>query len=182
MANTNRRGQATSSGQVAKKTVAKTLAKKTPAKDTAASQPVAKKPVAKKAGGPPMATQDAAGGVTAAISAQMAKRPPAGAGLDPEDRKARSFHLSRQLVERLRAVVYWSHVLDLADIPTNSSEFVENVIRDRVEEIERTHNGGRPFPEAPQKMQTGPGVRGLSRLVEYQDRRREQKGKDGDDG
>ncbi|MQA26338.1 MAG: hypothetical protein GEU94_12910 [Micromonosporaceae bacterium] len=97
---------------------------------------------------------------------------PAGDGIDPAERTPRSFHLSRRLLERARAAAYWAGQAPAAGEPTNVSELVERALRGEVERLERTYNGGAPFPAVVGKMRTGPGASGVERIRRAQRARR----------
>lgn len=97
---------------------------------------------------------------------------PAGDGIDPAERTPRSFHLSRRLLERARAAAHWAGQTPDAAEPTNVSELVERALRAEVERLERTYNGGAPFPAVVGKMRTGPGASGVERIRRAQRARR----------
>ena len=124
-------------------------------------------------GGPTLpdgtASNGAASETTAATSADS--RPPAGTGIDPNERTPRSFHLSRSLLERARAAAYWMSQADV-DGPSNVSELVEQALRAEVERLERLYNGGVPFPAVLGRMRTGPGAEGIERIRRAQRARR----------
>src|SRR4051794_40118220 len=71
---------------------------------------------------------------------------PAGEGIDPDEKAPRSFHLSRQVLERARAAAQYLSGLPDAEGPTTISELVERALRRELERLEREHNGGLPFP------------------------------------
>lgn len=96
----------------------------------------------------------------------------AGDGIDPAERTPRSFHLSRQLLERARAAAHWAGKLPDLDEPTNVSELVERALRGEVERLERTYNAGVPFPAVQGKLRTGPGASGVERIRRAQRARR----------
>ncbi|MGA8114978.1 MAG: hypothetical protein WCA46_15030 [Actinocatenispora sp.] len=97
---------------------------------------------------------------------------PAGVGIDPDERTPRSFHLSRQVLERARAAAYWlSRTPDGAG-PTTISELVEQALRLEVERLEQEHNDGEPFPAVVGRMRTGPGAAGAERIRRAQRARR----------
>lgn len=96
----------------------------------------------------------------------------AGDGIDPAERTPRSFHLSRQLLERARAAAHWAGKLPELDEPTNVSELVERALRGEVERLERTYNSGVPFPAVQGKLRTGPGASGVERIRRAQRARR----------
>jgi hypothetical protein len=167
MAKTTRSGQSTpdNDGQTDGQPTKATVAKKAPAKKATTTAT------------PPAGDVHApAGDITAQVQHLMANRPPAGEGMDPAERGPRSFTLSLQLIERLRAATYWGQ---LAGLPEASSGKVSDLAQDLllagIEDLERRYNGGRPFPQAPDKMPTGPGARGVASLKEYQEGRRRQK-------
>lgn len=116
----------------------------------------------------------AADDVASGLAAELAASPPllAGDGIDPAERTPRSFHLSRRLLERARAAAYWAGQSPEAGEPTNVSELVERALRGEVERLERTYNGGHPFPAVVGKMRTGPGASGVERIRRAQRARR----------
>lgn len=98
---------------------------------------------------------------------------PAGLGIDPRERTPRSFHLSRQVLERARAAAYWlSRTRGGAAGPTTISELVEQALRQEVERLEAEHNDGEPFPAVVGRMRTGPGAAGAERIRQAQRARR----------
>ena len=121
-----------------------------------------------------LAVDDVASGFAAELAASTpAPGPlPAGDGIDPAERTPRSFHLSRRLLERARAAAYWAGQSPDAGEPTNVSELVERALRAEVERLERTYNGGLPFPAVVGKMRTGPGASGVERSRRAQRARR----------
>lgn len=90
--------------------------------------------------------------------------PRAGDDIDPAARTPRSFHLSRQLLERARAAAHWVHQLGNTEEPTNVSELVERALRHEVERLEREYNDGQPFPAVQGRMRSGPGAAGVERI------------------
>ena len=98
-------------------------------------------------------------------------RIPAGLGIDPAERTPRSFHLSRQVLERARAAAYWLNSTGEAG-PTTISELVERAVRQEVERLEAEHNEGQPFPAVVGRMRTGPGAAGADRIRRAQRARR----------
>lgn|GEM_PF-3962246 len=105
----------------------------------------------------------------------LAHHTPAGLGIDPTERTPRSFHLSRQVLERARAAAYWlSRTADTG--PTTISELVERAVRQEVERLEAEHNGGEPFPAVVGRMRTGPGAAGAERIRRAQRARRRAAG------
>ncbi|MGH3715014.1 MAG: ParB family protein [Micromonosporaceae bacterium] len=97
----------------------------------------------------------------------------AGDGIDPAERTPRSFHLSRQLLERARAAAHWAgQQLPHLDEPTNVSELVERALRAEVDRLERMYNDGSPFPAVQGKLRTGPGASGVERIRRAQRARR----------
>ena len=100
---------------------------------------------------------------------------PAGAGIDPDERTPRSFHLSRQILERARAAAYWLSRRD-GGAPTTISELVETALRLEVERLEAEHNDGAPFPAVIGRMRTGPGAAGAERIRRAQRARRRGNG------
>lgn len=109
--------------------------------------------------------------------------PPAGEGIDPDERTPRSFHLSRQVLERARAAAFWlSRGVAGRDRspggPSNLSELVERALRREVERLEAEHNHGDPFPAVRGRMRTGPGAAGAERIRRAQRARRRTSGPD----
>ncbi|GIL29557.1 ParB family protein [Actinocatenispora comari] len=102
-------------------------------------------------------------------------RLPAGLGIDPTERTPRSFHLSRQVLERARAAAYWLSSTGGAG-PTTISELVERAVRQEVERLEAEHNDGQPFPAVVGRMRTGPGAAGAERIRRAQRARRRAAG------
>jgi hypothetical protein len=94
----------------------------------------------------------------------MPEVPLAGEGIDPEEKAPRSFHLSRQVLERARAAAQYLSQLPTADGPTTISELVERALRRELERLELEHNGGLPFPAVRGRMRTGPGAAGAERI------------------
>jgi hypothetical protein len=88
----------------------------------------------------------------------------AGEGIDPDEKAPRSFHLSRQVLERARAAAQYLSGLPGAEGPTTISELVERALRRELERLEREHNGGLPFPAVRGRMRTGPGAAGAERI------------------
>ncbi|MGH3664019.1 MAG: ParB family protein [Micromonosporaceae bacterium] len=105
-------------------------------------------------------------------SAQDTGASPAGDGIDPAERTPRSFHLSRQLLERARAAAYWVAENSNSGEPTNVSELVERALRFEVERLEQRYNQGTPFPAVVGRMRTGPGASGVERIRRAQRARR----------
>lgn len=101
---------------------------------------------------------------------EIPEPPPAGTGIDPDERTPRSFHLSRQVLERARAAAYWLSRENNA--PTTISELVEAAVRQEVERLEAEHNDGAPFPAVLGRMRTGPGAAGAERIRQAQRARR----------
>ena len=101
---------------------------------------------------------------------------PAGMGIDPEERTPRSFHLSRQILERARAAAYWLSRRPGDAGPTTISELVESALRQEVERLEQEHNEGTPFPAVVGRMRTGPGAAGAERIRRAQRARRRTDG------
>ncbi len=101
---------------------------------------------------------------------------PAGLGIDPEERTPRSFHLSRQILERARAAAYWLSRRSGNAGPTTISELVESALRQEVERLEQEHNEGAPFPAVVGRMRTGPGAAGAERIRRAQRARRRTDG------
>jgi Centromere-binding protein ParB C-terminal len=104
--------------------------------------------------------------------------PPAGEGIDPDEKAPRSFHLSRQVLERARAAAQYLSGLPGADGPTTISELVERALRRELERLEREHNEGLPFPAVRGRMRTGPGAAGAERIRRAQ--RARHRNADGD--
>ncbi|GAA4200278.1 hypothetical protein [Actinocatenispora rupis] len=96
---------------------------------------------------------------------------PAGLGIDPLERTPRSFHLSREVLERARAAAYWLS-RSRGGGPTTISELVEQALRQEVERLEAEHNDGVPFPAVVGRMRTGPGAAGAERIRQAQRARR----------
>ncbi len=107
-----------------------------------------------------------------AVMRALAQAPLAGEGIDPEERIPRSFHLSRQLLERARAAAYWVSQLPGVEEASNVSELVERALRREVERLELEYNDGRPFPAVMGRMRTGPGAAGAERIRKAQRARR----------
>ncbi|MGH3739271.1 MAG: ParB family protein [Micromonosporaceae bacterium] len=120
------------------------------------------------AGGMSEGMADAVAGAAAPTAPSMA----AGDGIDPAERTPRSFHLSRQLLERARAAAHWAGRLPELQEPTNVSELVERALRGEVERLERRYNAGVPFPAVQGKLRTGPGASGVERIRRAQRERR----------
>ena len=90
---------------------------------------------------------------------------------DGGPKTARSFHLPRQLLDRVRAAAHWigQHRADLPDglaagEPSNVSELVEQALRREVARLEALYNAGQPFPAVRGRMRTGPGAAGAARI------------------
>jgi hypothetical protein len=104
--------------------------------------------------------------------------PLAGEGIDPEEKAPRSFHLSRQVLERARAAAQYLSQRPGSDGPTTISELVERALRRELERLEREHHGGLPFPAVRGRMRTGPGAAGAERIRRAQ-RARHRTGDEG---
>jgi len=70
------------------------------------------------------------------------------------ERVSRTTYLSRELVDRARAAVYWTRVI--AGEPNSFSELSERALRAEVERLENEYNRGRPF-EIPEGEGLRPG-------------------------
>ncbi len=106
--------------------------------------------------------------------------PEPGNGTDPDQRAPRSFHLSRQILERARAAAFWSSQQSDLEEPTNISELVERALFEEVQRLERQYNGGLPFPPVSGRMRTGPGAAGVERIRRAQRARRRRPRSSGD--
>lgn len=107
-----------------------------------------------------------------AMTRGRASGPRAGDDIDPAARTPRSFHLSRQLLERARAAAYWVNQLGGAGEATNVSELVERALRREVERLEAEYNDSQPFPAVQGRMRSGPGAAGVERIRRAQRLRR----------
>lgn len=97
---------------------------------------------------------------------------PAGQGIDPDEKAARSFHLPRQLLERVRAAAHWLSQARHQGEPSNVSELVERALDREVARLEADYNAGQPFPAVRGRMRSGPGAAGAARISRVQRARR----------
>lgn len=93
-------------------------------------------------------------------------------------RAKKTWYLTKEVIDRANAAVYWclpkalayqetsGQEVDLSEVPSTSSALVESGLWSEVLRLERMYNSGRPFPPAPGRLGTGPGREGVARLSE----------------
>lgn len=93
-------------------------------------------------------------------------------------RMQKTWYLTKEIIDRTNAAVYWclpkalahqeitDDEIDLSRVPDSASALVETALWSEVLRLETMFNAGRPFAPAPGRLRTGPGQQGVNRLSE----------------